>query len=340
MIIAKAPYRISFFGGGSDYPEWYEKNGGAFLSASLDHYIFIFVRKVPAFKLRRFRILWRIFEEETDINKIRNPIVRECLKMLNIDFSLDIGYFGDLPSNSGMGSSSTFTVALLGALYQLLGEKKTKFDLVKDAIKIEREILKETVGIQDQINASYGGFNHVEIKNNGEFVIQKVKISPKQMINFTDRLLLVYTGISRHASKIAEVQVNNFSVKFKNIANLQEMACNAKKILEKNENIDDFGLLLNEGWMHKKDLANNVSNETIDKLYDLGIKNGALGGKLLGAGGGGFILFFAKNGRMQNLKDSLNKYSFLPVKLADSGLEIKIEGNLEYSDFHRDLWDK
>lgn len=340
MIIAKAPYRVSFFGGGSDYPEWYKKFGGSFLSASLNHYICIFVRRVPDFrKEKRFRILWKIIEEESEINKIRNPIVRECLRMLNINFSLDIGYFGDLPSNSGMGSSSTFTVALLGALYQLLGLEKSKVDIVKDAIKIERKILKEIVGIQDQINAAFGGFNFVDIEKNGNFKVQEVNISTEKLKKFSSRLLLVYTGISRHASKVAKDQVKNFEKKSINIDRLQQMSKEGRDILEKNRDLDEFGVLLNEGWMRKKDISKNISNKTIDDIYQLGIKNGALGGKLLGAGSGGFVLFFSKEDKLNILKNAFRDFSFLPLNIGQSGLVINTEQNTSsYNVFQRNIW--
>ncbi len=338
MIVAKAPYRISFFGGGSDYPEWFHEHGGAFLSTAIDHFVFVSVRTKAPFDKNKYRVLWRLFEEVETRDDIQHPVVREALKMLDITSSMDISYFGDLPSGTGMGSSSSFTVALLAALYASLDKDPNDLELAREAIEIERERLKETVGIQDQIAAAFGGFNHVKIQNDGNFSITKVLLPSSRLKEFNDRLLLVYTGVTRHASIVAKTKVANFGNTSSSIKRLQAMASEGREILENNENLNKFGELLHEAWLQKRDLAKNITNDTIDQLYQRGLDNGAIGGKLLGAGGGGFMLFFVEEGMRTVLQEHLNDYAIVPLNVAAPGVSVSMKDNSKHTQLYEQIW--
>ncbi|WP_421781075.1 kinase [Kiloniella litopenaei] len=340
MIVAKAPYRISFFGGGSDYPEWFNEHGGAFLSTAIDHFVFVSVRTKAPFTRNKYRILWRIVEEVENKADIQHPVVREALSLLDIKDCMDITYFGDLPSGTGMGSSSSFTVALLAALHASQNSQPNDLELANEAIKIEREKLNETVGIQDQIAAAFGGFNHVTIQPGGKFSITKVLLSSSRLKEFNDRLLLVYTGVTRHASVVAKSKVSNFDKTEKSIQRLQEMVTEGHQILEGNQNLDDFGKLLHEAWMQKRGLASSVTNDSINNLYEHGLKHGALGGKLLGAGGGGFMLFFVKEGMRSQLQKQLNNYAIVPLNVAAPGVTVSMQDTNTHAAQYQQIWDK
>ncbi len=338
MIVAKAPYRISFFGGGSDYPEWFTQNGGAFLSTAIDHFVFVSVRTKASFDKNKYRVLWRIIEEVETRDKIQHPVVREALEKLNITASMDITYFGDLPSGTGMGSSSSFTVALLAALHATFDKYPNDLELAQEAIEIERERLQETVGIQDQIAASFGGFNHVNIKKDGNFSITKVLLSSSRLQEFNDRLLLVYTGVTRHASLVAKNKVDNFSNTSACILQLQSMAQKGREILETNADLDEFGELLHEAWQLKRQLAETVSNSAIDKLYLRGRENGAIGGKILGAGGGGFMLFFTQKNMRKKLEEHLIDYAVVPLNVAAPGVNVSVHDSNKHTQHYEQIW--
>ena len=301
MITTRSPYRISFFGGGTDYEDWYSSNGGAFLSLAINYYTYITLRIKPKFQQKEFRILWRLAEEVQDINDIQHPIVRETLKEFGYeDTGLDISYIGDLPGGAGMGSSSAFTAALIMALKTHTKEIITPYELSKLSYFIEKQKLNETVGIQDQIATSFGGFNKVEIERDGNFQVVPVNLSAYSLNNFVNRLVLVYTGTTRRATDVAEKKVQNMNEKSRDYTKMYEMVSYAQSLLL-NDKLDDFGKLMHEAWEIKRGLSDVMSNKVIDDIYDIGINNGALGGKLLGAGGGGFVLFMCK----ENMREKL-----------------------------------
>jgi len=322
MITTKSPYRISFFGGGTDYEDWYSSNGGAFLSLAINYYTYITLRIKPKFQQKEFRILWRLAEEVQDINDIQHPIVREALKEFGYeDTGLDISYIGDLPGGAGMGSSSAFTAALIMALKTHTKEIITPYELSKLSYFIEKQKLNETVGIQDQIATSFGGFNKVEIERDGNFQVVPVNLSAYSLNNFVNRLVLVYTGTTRRATDVAEKKVQNMNEKSRDYTKMYEMVSYAQSLLL-NDKLDDFGKLMHEAWEIKRGLSDVMSNKVIDDIYDIGINNGALGGKLLGAGGGGFVLFMCKENMREKLISKFNKNSVVPLKISFTGTQV------------------
>ena len=321
MILTRSPYRVSFFGGGTDYEDWFSVNGGAFLSMSINYYTYISLRIKPEFQEKKFRVLWRLAEDVNSIEEIQHPIVRESLKKLNFNKGLDISYTGDLPGGSGMGSSSAFTAALVCALYADMKKSLNPYELSSISYDIEKNMLNETVGIQDQIATSFGGFNNVSINRDGTYQISPINLPEEELNNFVNRLVLVYTGITRRATSFAQEKVSNMSNKNSEFIQLQEMVSEAHKYLLQGK-IDSFGKLLHKAWVVKRNLSKNVTNNSIDKLYDYGLKNGALGGKLLGAGGGGFLLFVAQDGKKEKLLNSLKNNVVVPFKLSRGGTKI------------------
>lgn len=322
MITTRSPYRISFFGGGTDYEDWYSSNGGAFLSLAINYYTYITLRIKPKFQQKEFRILWRLAEEVQDINDIQHPIVRETLKEFGYeDTGLDISYIGDLPGGAGMGSSSAFTAALIMALKTHTKEIITSYELSKLSYFIEKQKLNETVGIQDQIATSFGGFNKVEIERDGNFQVVPVNLSAYSLNNFVNRLVLVYTGTTRRATDVAEKKVQNMNEKSRDYTKMYEMVSYAQSLLL-NDKLDDFGKLMHEAWEIKRGLSDVMSNKVIDDIYDIGINNGALGGKLLGAGGGGFVLFMCKENMREKLISKFNKNSVVPLKISFTGTQV------------------
>jgi D-glycero-alpha-D-manno-heptose-7-phosphate kinase len=291
MIITKTPYRISFFGGGSDYPDWYRKHGGMVLSTTIDKYIYISCRFLPKFFKHKYRIVWSKIENVKDINQIQHRAVKTLLKHLKIKQGMEIHYDGDLPARSGMGSSSCFAVGLIKALYKIKNKDLSKNELARKTIHFEQKIMKEVVGSQDQTITSYGGFNKIIFSKNNKIQVKKISFN-KNIRSLNKNLVLIYTGINRTAHKIANTYVKKLTKSKKyQIEKIMSYVNEGKKILESG-NVDDFGRLLNNSWHEKKSLSNLITNKKIDELYDEAIRYGALGGKLLGAGGGGFLLMY------------------------------------------------
>ena len=290
MIITKTPYRISFFGGGSDYPNWFNKFTGQVLSTTINKHIYITCRFLPKFFKHKYRIVWSKIENVKNLNEIEHESVKGLLKYYKINQGVEIHYDGDLPARSGMGSSSCFSVGLIKAINALNEKKITNIELAKKAIFFEQKVMGETVGSQDQVSASIGGFNKITFKKNN---INVKKIKKVENIKKLERnLLLIYTGINRTAHKIASTYASKLSsVKKDYITKICEHVSEGEKLLNTGK-IDDFGKLLNNAWYLKKKLSSSISNSKIDDLYNLAIKYGALGGKLLGAGGGGFLLLY------------------------------------------------
>jgi len=320
MIITKTPYRISFFGGGSDYPEWYKKFGGSVLSTTIDKHIYISCRLLPQFFKHKYRIVWSKIENVKKIDQIQHRSVKKLLQYNKIKSGLEIHYDGDLPAKSGMGSSSSFSVGLMQALLKLKKKKISRLNLAKKTIFFEQNIMKETVGSQDQIAASIGGFNKIKFLKNEKLVIKKV--SSKNLKKLNSNLLLLYTGIQRNAHTIASNYVSKLSnQKEKNIRKIIQYVDIGEKLI-KSGNLDDFGKLLHETWMQKKELSRSISNNKIDQLYNKFINNGALGGKLLGAGGGGFLLLYIKNEKKDFFLKKFKNIINIPFKFSNKGCEV------------------
>ncbi len=331
MIISKTPYRISFFGGGSDYPSWYNNQNGEVLSTTIDKYLYINVRNLPPFFEHKYRVSYSSLETSNNIMGIKHKVVREAIKFFKLNNGLEINYAGDIPSRSGMGSSSSFVVGLLNSLNYLKNKKIiNKRDLALDAINFEQNTLKEDVGAQDQVIATYGGFNSIKFQKNKIFSIQKSNISDDFKNYLNKNLLLMYTGQVRTAQIIAKSFVNKINSEKKNeIYEILDHVKLAKKII-KNEDILSFGKLLNDSWKIKKKLSKNISNSVLDDIYNLAITKGALGGKILGAGGGGFFLFLVPLEKQKKFKSIFNKYLFIPFDFSNKGTEIIFDSEKKY----------
>ncbi len=321
MIISKTPYRISFFGGGSDYPEWYNKFGGTVLSTTINKYLYISCRELPSFFDHKYRIVWSKIENVKNVNQIQHRAIKEILKYYKFKKGLEIHYDGDLPARSGMGSSSSFVVGLINGLLALHSKNLNQKELAKKSIFVEQKILKDVVGSQDQIAATYGGFNRIYFKKNGLFNLKKIKKN-SNLKSLENNLILIYTSISRTAHHIASSYVKKLTKsKKKYINEIIEHVEEAENIL-KTGNIDDFGKLLNSAWYLKKKLGKSISNNKIDELYNFALKNGALGGKILGAGGGGFLLLYMKKKDRIKFLNKNKKIINVPFKFSNSGSEI------------------
>ena len=321
MIISRTPFRVSFFGGGTDYPQWFNEHKGAVLATTINKYCYISCRYLPPFFNHRSRIIYSKMEHVKTINEIDHPAVREVLRFLNIEEGVEIHHDGDLPARTGLGSSSSFTVGLLNSLYALKGEMPTKERLAREAIMIEQEKCKENVGCQDQTLAAHGGLNFIEFGGREHLQTRRVTIPQEKVKDLEDHLMLYFTGFSRMASKIAAHQIKNIPNKTYELKTMYEMAWHALEIL-KNYNLDRFGRLLDESWKLKRRLSNKVSTPYIDQMYESAKKAGAYGGKLLGAGGGGFVLLFAPPKAQKKIKERLKKSLLVPFKFEDLGSQI------------------
>lgn len=294
MIITRTPYRVSFFGGGSDYPAWYESHGGAVLSATIARYCWIAVRPVPELLGSNLSLLYAQTEHVDTAEELKHHSARGCLSHLGIENGFEISHMGDLPARSGLGSSSAFTVGLLHALHAERGDFIGKSDLARQAIFVERDVLKETVGIQDQIACAHGGLNLIEFDKSGTHVVTPLRLPDELSTALSDRLMLVYTGRQRFASEIASAQVSNVSNKERELNEIVALAYQAATLLTAGD-LDGFGSLLHETWLLKRGLSDKVSDPELDGIYAKARDAGALGGKILGAGGGGFFLFYVND---------------------------------------------
>src|SRR3989344_1517588 len=314
MIITRTPFRISFFGGGTDYPVWYENNGGAVLSTSINKYCYITCRYLPPFFEHKHRIIWTKVESVKITDEIQHPAVRAGLKFLNVRDGVEIHHDGDLPARTGLGSSSSFTVGLLHALHALQNQEISKEELAKEAVRMEQDILKENVGSQDQVAVTYGGFNKITFSQNGEFRVEPVQVSNEQVKELESSLRLYFTGFSRYASEVAKTQIENIQNRERELTQMHTMVDEGIRILNGNKGMEEFGRLLNETWQIKKSLSDKISNPEIDAMYEKAIEAGALGGKLLGAGAGGFLLLLIPPDKQQAVREAL--HGFLEVSFA------------------------
>lgn len=324
MVITKTPFRISFFGGGTDYPSWYQNNSrGAVLSTTIDKYCYLTCRYLPPFFKYKHRIVYSEQEHVNKFNEIKNASARESLKFIRPDKGVEIHYVGDLPSQSGLGSSSAFTVGLLNGLYSLQGEIKNKKQLALDAIHVEQNMIRTNVGSQDQVAAAFGGLNKIEFKKGNKIDIKPITMPDEKLDNFQNHLMLFFTDFTRDSTNIAKGWIKNTAKNEQELKTFLKMVDQGVEILtNKNGNLDDFGKLLNEHWQIKRDLATKITTSKIDEIYNTGIGAGALGGKLLGAGGGGFMLFFAKPEVQPKIREKLKKLLYVPFKFDHAGTQV------------------
>lgn len=323
MIISRTPFRISFFGGGTDYPVFYEEYGGAVLSTSIDKYCYINCRYLPPVFDHKYRIRYTNREEVQSISEIKHPSARECLNFIALSHGVEIQHNADLPAMSGIGSSSAFTVGLLFALYALKGQMITKRQLALDAIHVEQEMIQENVGSQDQTAAAFGGLNKIEFGGHQKISVSPITIDQAKLNSLQDYLMLFFTGFSRDASEIAEEQIIKTPEKTKELKTMMTMVPEAINILTGNpDRLADFGRLLDESWQIKRSLTRHITTPAIDELYEAAMKAGALGGKLIGAGGGGFMLLFVKPELQKKVREQLGKLLLIPFRFENLGSQI------------------
>lgn len=323
MIICRTPTRISFFGGGTDYPAWYQDHGGMVLSTSINKYSYITVRYLPKFFDYKYRIRYYRTEETQTLDEIQHPSVRECIRHLGITQGIEVVHNADLPAGTGLGSSSTFTVGMLHALYALKNYMPTKRELAIEALHVEQQLIGEAVGSQDQVAAAWGGFNRIKFGGDHIFDVDPIIIPREREIALQDNLLLCFTGFARSAPEIAKHQIKETAQRVRELDEMQNLTHEALRVLtEVDTSLDIFGELLGHQWNIKRSLTAHISNSGIDEIYELGIRNGALGGKLLGAGGGGFMLFYALKERHDAIKSALGGKLFVPFRFEDTGSKI------------------
>ncbi len=321
MIITKTPFRMSFFGGGTDIPEFFNKEGGSVISTSFDKYVYVTVRHLPRFFDYSTELIYSKTERVKDVDELVHPMVRNAMKMLDMQ-ELHIAYDADLPARTGLGTSSSFAVGLLNAFHCLKGQYRSKKELATEAIKLERELCNEAGGWQDQIAASFGGFNRIDFKDNS-YHVNPIIITPDRKEKLNDNLLLFFTGFTRFSSEIQSSTKLTLEEKKAQLKEMLRLVDEAQNVLENpNRDLNDFGRLLDKTWRLKRQTGSQVSTGTIDELYEKGIKAGALGGKLLGAGGGGFLLFYVEKEKQDKVKDALSDLMEVPFRFENSGTRV------------------
>lgn len=322
MIITQTPFRMSFFGGGTDMEEYFKENNGAVLSTTFDKYCYVNVRHLPCFFDYKTELVYSQIERVQDDKDIRHPLIRNAIQMLDMR-DIRLSYEADLPARSGLGTSSSFAVGILNAFYALKGKYVDKKRLADEAIYLERTLCNEAGGWQDQIAASYGGFNRIEFGSNG-YKVHPVIISPERKKNLNQNLMMFFTGFTRFSAQIqADNQKLKIQDKKKQLQEMYELVGEAERILvDKYADLDEFGRLLDHTWKLKCQTGSRVSTNTIDGLYKKGIKAGALGGKLLGAGGGGFLLFYVQPEYQQSVKEAMKDLLYIPFQFEDNGTKV------------------
>lgn len=321
MIITKTPFRMSFFGGGTDMESFFMENGGAVLSTTFDKYCYVNVRHLPRFFDYSTELSYAKIERVTDVNDIQHPAIREAMKMLDMH-EIRLTYEADLPARSGLGTSSSFAVGMINAFYALKGKYADKKKLADAAIYLERELCKEAGGWQDQIAASYGGFNRINFNSDGYEVLPLI-INPERKRQLNNNLMMFFTGFTRFSSDVQKANASNKADKVNQLKEMLALVDEAEKVLvDKQSDLDEFGRLLDHTWRIKRKTGNTVSTNSIDELYDKGLKAGALGGKLLGAGGGGFLVFYVEPDKQEKVKKAMEDLLYIPFEFEDGGTRV------------------
>ena len=321
MIITKTPFRMSFFGGGTDLPQFFMGNRGAVLSTTFDKYVYVTVRHLPRFFDYSTEVIYAKTERVTDINDIEHIMVRNAMKMLDMQ-ELHISYDADLPARTGLGTSSTFAVGLLNAFYCLKGKYRSKKELADDAIYLERTLCEEAGGWQDQIAASFGNLNRIDFDSHG-YHVNPIIINPERKKQLNDNFMLFFTGFTRNSAEIQKCTIKSIQDKKKELFAMLDLVDAAQGVLENNAcDLDKFGYLLDEEWKLKRRTGGNISTAMIDELYEKATKAGALGGKLLGAGGGGFLLFYVRPEKQAEVRQALKGLMEVPFKFERQGTRV------------------
>jgi D-glycero-alpha-D-manno-heptose-7-phosphate kinase len=323
MIITRTPFRVSFFGGGTDYPAWFERHGGVVLATSIDKYCYITCRYLPPFFEHKYRIVYSRIENVQNISEIQHPAVKAVLETYNCTNGLEIHHDGDLPARSGLGSSSSFTVGLINAVMALRGQYISKEELARQAIHVEQTVIRENVGSQDQISAAFGGLNRIEFGRDGSFDVAPIVLPIERLAVLQSHLMLCFTGLSRIASEVAQSTIDNMDQREAELRHMGALVDQAIAVLQsKTTPIEEFGKLLHENWVQKRKLSDRVSTGQIDALYDTARSVGAIGGKLLGAGGGGFFLLFVKPEHQQKVREKLSRLVHAPFRFETAGSRV------------------
>jgi D-glycero-alpha-D-manno-heptose-7-phosphate kinase len=328
MIITRTPFRISFFGGGTDFPLHYREHGGAVLNTTINKYCYITCRRLPPFFDHSYRIRYGKTEMASHVKDIVHPSVRSCLEFLNFQDGIEMVHTGDIPAMSGIGSSSSFTVGFLHALYGLRGRMVTKRKLAFDAIHVEQNIIGENVGSQDQCAAAFGGMNRIDFGGTEEVLVRPVTIGPRTLDYLQSCLLLYFTGISRYSSEIAAEQIQNIPGKSTELRRMSEFVDEGIALLNgSTKSIAAFGKLMHEAWKYKRSLSSKISNSAIDDIYERALGAGALGGKVCGAGGGGFVLLFVLPQHQLAVKKALKNLLLVPFRFDNLGSHVVFYAN-------------
>jgi len=325
MITTRTPLRISFFGGGTDYPVYYREFGGAVLSTTINKSCYITCRYLPPFFEYHSRVSYSKVENVDRNSDFTHPSIRACLQYLGIEEGIEIHHIADLPARTGLGTSSAFTVGLLLGLYALREKMRNRHELASDAIYVEQEVIGEAVGSQDQVSAAYGGFNRINFNVGGSLEVKRVITAGERLAALEQHCALFFTGFSRTASEIAKEQIKLTPHRKRELEMMFQMVNEAENIVtDPHRPLEEFGHLLNESWQIKRTLTKNITNTTLDDIYEAGRKAGAIGGKLLGAGGGGFMLFFVSPERKQELRARLKNLLSVPFKFSNRGSHVVV----------------
>lgn len=325
MVITSTPLRISFFGGGTDYPVWYREHGGSVLATTINKCCYLTCRRLPPFFEYHSRISYSKVENVSRNDEIEHPSVRGCLQFLGITEGVEIHHVADLPARTGLGASSAFTVGLLLGLYALNHRMCDKHALAADAIHVEQELLREPVGSQDQVSAAYGGLNRIRFHADGSIEVKRILAEPSRLAELEQDLLLCFTGFARTASDITREQIKVTPLRKQSLDTMLELVDEGEAILTSPYRpLDEFGRLLNDEWKIKRALAPGITNAAIDEIYEAGVSAGALGGKLLGAGGGGFMLFHVPPERRQALRERLKRLLTVPFSFSNAGSRVVV----------------
>ena len=320
MIITKTPFRMSFFGGGTDFPDFYNEYGGAVLSTTFDKYCYVNVRHLPPFFECTTELSYSEMERVTDINRIKHPAIREAMKYLDMR-EIRLSYEADLPARSGLGTSSSFAVGMLNAFYALKGKHKSNRQLADDAIHLERTLCDEAGGVQDQIAAAFGGFNRIDFNESG-YTVNPLVISNARKRQLNENLIMFFTGFARFSAEIQTNTQKALSDKTKELLEIKNLVYEAEEILTSKADLTEFGKLLDYTWKLKRGISSGITTNVVDNMYDVALKNGAVGGKLLGAGGGGFLVFYCEKEKQTSLIKALDGYLHIPFEFENDGTRI------------------
>ncbi len=322
MIISRTPFRVSFVGGGTDLAEFYRKESGKVFSTTIDKYVYVAVKRQMDIVDFKYRISWSKIEFKNSIDEIEHPLVREALKLMEIDFPLEVTTFADVPANTGLGSSSTFMVGLLHALFALKGKMVTKHELARLAAYVEVDLLKRHMGKQDHYAAAYGNINVITFCPDESVNVDPVFYDPEIKTKLESRLMLFYTRLKRDASEVLKKQKQATSSKFESLKQMKALVDPLVDIISHNKDLKEFGRILHQGWLLKKSLTDEISNEEIDQYYAKALAAGALGGKLLGAGSGGFLLFYVEPQNQAKVAQALQPLYQMKFKFEDDGTRV------------------